>query len=900
MIINSIELQNITTHQNTSIQFTEGINILAGPNGTGKSTVLKMLGYVLFDTLPGNQKESIRYTKDSNPRFGVIKVLITGIDNEQYLIERSIGKPANTLIVKNATTGVSIRRLEDHDRYFDWIRSQLRLPPETNLGDIFENAIGVDQGTFTAPFSFPAAKRKPIFDPIINIEIYEIIWKRLLEVVKQFEIEYTDVSMQIKRIEGELAIFNEISQEKVDAEQKMTETQKLHETAQKKLEKISIEYGEAIDIKQRIDQTLTELKQLDRELAALDENIRNADTDHIKAEQAREICERNYTEFTQYTELMHKEQILRQKSQQFQQYQDEFNSLSLKLNRIEGNLDETQKQAKRIEDQHEKLETLKQAYEQASTIKQQINDISQLVVELRIKTEDRKLNQTKLTELYHQKTELERKLQPVSIYEAQIAEISSLQQSLQEYKANLAVLDNEMHQLSENEKLSQDGMCPLLHEKCQNLGAESLEQYFKKQIKKSSQKIRDLKKLIAEKQKECDSKLELQRKLEEIKSHQGELIGINQQIQSVSVLLSHLDQRTSEISGVKQQEQMLTQQSDALKSKEEGYLALNQQFQEELPSLLEKIKKNRYDQSQIKAKLDPIAVKLADLNKVPLELKKIQDLLGSLRGAYEEYQSHVKIMENLPIIKTRLKDQQTKKQNKIQYQTELIQSLNKLHSQFDDQHYKQLEIQKNQLILESGNYSGQISQYKIRIEDLNSKIQSLKDKQQDCNRLLEDAQNIANIKAFVELLRIWFKEAGPKIATVLLATINKTASEIYRQLIGDEAVQLTWVEDYEIVLTTAMNEKRFKQLSGGEQMAAALAVRLALLKVLTAVDFAFFDEPTTNLDYEKRKNLAQSIQKLKGFQQLFIISHDDTFEISGDHVIHFSKQEDETTSVSQN
>ena len=57
-----------------------------------------------------------------------------------------------------------------------------------------------------------------------------------------------------------------------------------------------------------------------------------------------------------------------------------------------------------------------------------------------------------------------------------------------------------------------------------------------------------------------------------------------------------------------------------------------------------------------------------------------------------------------------------------------------------------------------------------------------------------------------------------------------------------------------------------------------LAIRLGLLKQLSDIRVAFFDEPTTNLDAERRENLAEQIGSIKHFDQLFVISHDDTFE----------------------
>ena len=74
-----------------------------------------------------------------------------------------------------------------------------------------------------------------------------------------------------------------------------------------------------------------------------------------------------------------------------------------------------------------------------------------------------------------------------------------------------------------------------------------------------------------------------------------------------------------------------------------------------------------------------------------------------------------------------------------------------------------------------------------------------------------------------------------------------------------------------------------------KQMAAALAVRMGLLREVSAIDIAFFDEPTANLDEHRRDNLAEQITQVTGFDQLFVISHDDTFERETHHVIRVSK-----------
>ena len=62
-----------------------------------------------------------------------------------------------------------------------------------------------------------------------------------------------------------------------------------------------------------------------------------------------------------------------------------------------------------------------------------------------------------------------------------------------------------------------------------------------------------------------------------------------------------------------------------------------------------------------------------------------------------------------------------------------------------------------------------------------------------------------------------------------------------------------------------------------------------MLKELLHFDLAFLDEPTQNLDGQKRENLASQVRDLRGFTQLFVISHDDTFERYLQNIISINK-----------
>jgi exonuclease SbcC len=90
-----------------------------------------------------------------------------------------------------------------------------------------------------------------------------------------------------------------------------------------------------------------------------------------------------------------------------------------------------------------------------------------------------------------------------------------------------------------------------------------------------------------------------------------------------------------------------------------------------------------------------------------------------------------------------------------------------------------------------------------------------------------------------------------------------------------------------------VRERSDDQLSGGQTMSAVVALRLALLQTIGA-RLAFFDEPTSNLDANRRENLAHAFRAIDvgreevtehWYDQLFLISHDVAFTEITDQMI---------------
>jgi exonuclease SbcC len=150
----------------------------------------------------------------------------------------------------------------------------------------------------------------------------------------------------------------------------------------------------------------------------------------------------------------------------------------------------------------------------------------------------------------------------------------------------------------------------------------------------------------------------------------------------------------------------------------------------------------------------------------------------------------------------------------------------------------------------------------------------------------ERLENVAETTAFI---RDTLKEAAPRVARNYVYHVSLEANVLFREITGDAERTLKWGEDYAITVEEEGYDRPFQSLSGGEQMAAALAVRLAILKQLSDIRIAFFDEPTTNMDAERRENFALEISRIKHFDQLFVISHDETFDNYVDNVLHIER-----------
>ncbi|HEX8285433.1 MAG TPA: SMC family ATPase [Pyrinomonadaceae bacterium] len=186
--------------------------------------------------------------------------------------------------------------------------------------------------------------------------------------------------------------------------------------------------------------------------------------------------------------------------------------------------------------------------------------------------------------------------------------------------------------------------------------------------------------------------------------------------------------------------------------------------------------------------------------------------------------------------------------------------------------------------------AAQLEAAREREESLASEVARLDEVRESMREGLAALERLRGLHDATDFIRDTLRKAGPLVTESYLYNISIEANQLFREITGEGGRALRWSKDYDILLEEDGHERSFINLSGGEQMVAALSIRLALLKQLSDIRVAFFDEPTVNMDAERRERLAQQIGQVRDFDQLFVISHDDTFEQSVDHVVAVSRE----------
>ena len=106
-------------------------------------------------------------------------------------------------------------------------------------------------------------------------------------------------------------------------------------------------------------------------------------------------------------------------------------------------------------------------------------------------------------------------------------------------------------------------------------------------------------------------------------------------------------------------------------------------------------------------------------------------------------------------------------------------------------------------------------------------------------------------------------------------------------------------ENYEITITKSDEILNVSMLSGGEKIVIALALRLAIAKVISKQknELLILDEPTVHLDEERKLELIEILRDTDIAPQMLIVTHDSELIGITENIIEIRKKDGVSTYV---
>ncbi|PSN13758.1 SMC family ATPase [filamentous cyanobacterium CCT1] len=914
MQILSVALQNFKTHRDRYFEFQPGTNAICGENGAGKTSILEAIAWVLFNYQGDYAKEDL--IRNGSGSAQVTVAFTSNYDSRTYQVQRCTQR-GYALFDPQLNERLPYTRIKDE--VLPWLRQHLGVGPTANLPQLFARTLGVPQGTFTADFLQPAEHRKAVFDAILKVEDYKLAFKQMNALRRYAEDQVEATKAEIAQYDDSLAAWDELHQRQQTLRQEISTSEQRLNTLTANLKTLQTQRDDLKAQAQQVQTLVNQRQGLLHQQEAKQSNLARLQQSMQQAEQAIALCQAHQAAYKGYQTVEETLKVLAQEQQQRQKLQNEYQTLQktqsqkqVELARWQTQLESfaaTEKELALLQPQiavQAELEARRQGLQQQLDQQQrqqlqrqqlqiQSDQLSQQLAQA-AQTRDRLIALQPKVEaiapLEAQRDRLQQQLSRMAAARQFEAEISALvaasQRQGKTQQAEIKAVLNDLAVLAQS--------LPLLSSET----LERLEQALKGTAALHDSLITALEVILHDLADQTDEAA-LQASLKTVESDLKQHYAWQAELAQLSSITTQIEQLQRSRADLSDQRAVLTQQLASQATVEVDLATVDGEIQtlgrpREKSQILERTLQDKLRVEEaygaqslalddINQRMQALSAQLEGFADLDQRLTQAQSDRAQHQAGYGIYLQNQQLANQYPQLKTELAAAQTALAQLQQQQAELEKTYQAALTRFDPEAAATLETTYSTVKSEADQLAGSLPQQQQRLADLNQQIATLQALAQRRDAARRQLQSREQAKRFITFARKAYNEAGPRITEQYVRSVSQQADRLFRDLLNRPNVALEWSRDYEILVQDGPNQRRFVNLSGGEQMCAALAVRLALLKVLADVDIAFFDEPTTNMDRPRRQGLAEAISRIKTFQQLFVISHDDTFEQVTENVI---------------
>lgn len=929
MKINRIYLENYRIHEKLEVEFDKGINLLLGENGKGKSSILEAIGYALFGSdLRGTQKDAIQYGKKS----AKIQVEFTGVDGEEYIVTRKL--PGTTSIYRKSNPELELQGKEDRIRELCGIKGDIK--------DVYDNVIVAKQNEFISSFKATAKDREKTFDKVFNTEIYREIYDGYS---KDVEGKYKN---EIAIEENSIKSISDIIEDSQEVKEKLELEEEREKEFEKYLNNLSVELKEIKEKLNQISGTELKIEKINGEIRKSEEVLNNITLQEEKLKKqieetilAKEIADKNIENHNEYIKTSEILESIKKEKKELDQIKEEQSNLEKSLVSLEKLRGDSNNQVNLWKNSIENLKV--SCREKKDRVDFLQGEIEKKEKNLQVYKGELEKNIPLLEELERFESDIENGEKTLNTFEVKLQEKEldleikkgqrdnlikeRLDEKIEEFKSiendkkkiegeiekniTLGIANKEAH-----EKLK-SSICPFLNENCKNLSGKDINSFFINRRKTYTEivksKIAEIEKIeeeLKDKEKIVEMKTilnrinhEIELKISEIEVDQAKFQRGEEKLKNKKLeyenwkLINNIKSREEILAKNTQLETKIENENsekdiierDKIKNILNEDIERGKELKEKIEEKLLEIKELSLKEKEIRNSIEenkPALVKYQELSE---EVEKYETLLNSLKESNELYLENYKKAlekESLEVEKERLKEKESQEEKVLETLRENLLKLENSIVSLNKGELEKIQVEKDEKVAEIREKLGGING---EIKNLNDKLVKIKEHE---NIIRDKKKNLERLKMKLELTKAFrerIKSMGKEVSKNMLKEIEILATENFRKITG-RGEKVIWSNEdkdkYSVYLSGDRGELRFEQLSGGEQVAVAISIRGAMSELFTESRFSIFDEPTNNLDSERRKSLADSIGEiLKNLEQSIIVTHDDTFREMAQKVI---------------
>jgi exonuclease SbcC len=913
MEILTVTLKNFKSHSDRHFHFQPGTNAICGENGAGKTSILEAIAWVLFNYRGIYKNEDL--IRNGSGSAQVMVSFISDRDGRTYEVQRCTTKG---YAIFDPQLGAKLDYRHIEDEIMPWLRQQLGVAPGTDLARLFANTIGVPQGTFTADFLQAPDKRKQIFDSVLKVEEYRQAYQEFLGLEKHGKVEVETLEAAIAEYEEDLQGWQLLQTRQQILSQEISENETELQQLQTALSSLQTEKAELAAQAQQLQELTTRLQQVKAQVEGKQQAVDLLKQAVERSQQAVEQCRTHRSGYQGYLQaeaaLKPLEQQFKQRQTFWQQHQTQQQQQS-----------EQQNQLMRLQLQ---LETLTEAAAEQAALQPLIQQQAELeqqqasLVEQLNQLQAFKLEQRNLSRLFEQRqtelAQLAHEIEQIQSRQAEVNQIPALEQRrdrLQEQLSRLEAakqFESELRQLvtlgeSQRDQQQQQAEQALhiLRQLEQSLplsdtSVTTVIQAVEAGVALNTDLLNALWRILSDLSEQISaprlhqqlqqsrSQLDLayrcRAELQTLASKQTQQQHYQEELEQLRTQLSQIQQTLSHEPVWNQQRHQLLQQLQQLDNPR-GRSQLLERDLQQLSSLQARHNALQAQLATVQQKMAALETQLAQFAELETEIAQQQQFRQAHQASYLIYLQHQQDANQLERLTAELQTALSQWQQLDAERLRLEAEQQQLCQSYDANRWQTVEATYSETRSRADQITGGLPQQRKLLAEWNSQIEQLQEVAHQLERSQLELKQAEKLRKFISFARKVYKEAGPRITERYVQTVSREADRLFRELLNRNNVALEWTRDYEILVQEGPHSRRLVNLSGGEQMCAALAVRLALLRVLADIDIAFFDEPTTNMDRPRRQSLAEAIANIKTFRQLFVISHDDTFEQVTENVI---------------